>query len=334
MSPERKPTKKHVRPVVHGSVPNGFPAEPHTSGVYQKNTAPIPDELVGDPIGMYLYEIEQYPLLTPEEEQSLAAQMVQGRVYIGDEKSVDTIRFLSDESKQAYDSLINSNLRLSFSVAKKNRGRGLPFLDLIQEGNIGLMKGIAKFQPERGFKLSTYATWWIRQTVSRAIREKRSGIRLPVHFGDAMAKIPAAEQKLRNELGREPTHDELAEKLSMSAEYLSDVRCIMAQPYSLDMPLDGEASDSTELGDMIAGKDVSLIDAIEIRDDMEVAKRILSHVPPRSRLMFLYRNGYIDGEPHTLQETGDKFSCTRERVRQIENETKKIIYRFRMLNGR
>ena len=256
------------------------------------------DVNINDPVRMYLKEIGRIPLLTPDEELALSE-----RINNNDE---DAKRILAE-----------SNLRLVVSIAKRYVGRGLLFLDLIQEGNIGLMKAVDKFDSNRGYKFSTYATWWIRQAITRALADQARTIRVPVHMVETINKMVRVQRQLTLELNREPSEEELAKKMGISVEKVRDVIKISQDPVSLETPI-GEEDDS-HLGDFI--KDESSLSPEEYTEN-EILKEeiddVLQSLQPREQEVLRLRFGLKDGTCHTLEEVGKKFNVTRERIRQIE----------------
>ena len=251
-----------------------------------------------DPVRMYLKEIGTVPLLTAEEEMELAR-----RKQAGDEK--------------AKKKLIEANLRLVVSIAKRYTGRGMSFLDLVQEGNLGLIKGVEKFDPEKGFKLSTYATWWIRQSVTRALADQARTIRVPVHMVETINKMSKMQRKLTLELGYEPSVAELAKALDMTEEKVMEIMQIAREPASLETPI-GEEDDSN-LGDFVADNNVLTpednVESVMLREHIEA---LLGDLTERERQVIVLRFGLEDGHPRTLEEVGREFKVTRERIRQIE----------------
>ena len=251
-----------------------------------------------DPVRMYLKEIGTVPLLTAEEEMELAR-----RKQAGDEK--------------AKKKLIGANLRLVVSIAKRYTGRGMSFLDLVQEGNLGLIKGVEKFDPEKGFKLSTYATWWIRQSVTRALADQARTIRVPVHMVETINKMSKMQRKLTLELGYEPSVAELAKALDMTEEKVMEIMQIAREPASLETPI-GEEDDSN-LGDFVADNNVLTpednVESVMLREHIEA---LLGDLKERERQVIVLRFGLEDGHPRTLEEVGREFKVTRERIRQIE----------------
>ena len=251
-----------------------------------------------DPVRMYLKEIGTVPLLTAEEEYSLAMKKQEGDEY----------------AKQR---LIEANFRLVVSIAKRYTGRGMSFLDLVQEGNLGLIKGVEKFDPEKGFKLSTYATWWIRQSVTRALADQARTIRVPVHMVETINKMSKMQRKLTLELGYEPSVKELAEHLDMTEEKVQEIMQIAREPASLETPI-GEEDDSN-LGDFVADANVlspeGNVESVMLREHID---SLLDDLKERERQVIVLRFGLEDGHPRTLEEVGREFNVTRERIRQIE----------------
>ena len=278
-----------------------------------------------DTIGLYLKEIGKVDLLTAEEEVALAMRIEAGKeareklnalAYADPEERAE-LEILVDDGVRAREHLISANSRLVISVAKKYIGRGVPFLDLIQEGNIGLIRAANKFEYQRGHKFSTYATWWIRQAVTRAIADQSRTIRIPVHMGDQINKMLRASHQLTQRLGRSPRPAELAEELDVELSKVEQMLDIARRPLSLEMPTDDEG-DST-LGDFIEDDDSPAppdrVSGIILRD---LLMEILVDLPPREVKILQMRYGLLDGETYTLEQVGNKFGVTRERVRQIE----------------
>lgn len=253
---------------------------------------------VDDPVKMYLKEIGKISLLTAEEEVELAQRMEKGDVY-------------------AKRRLAEANLRLVVSIAKRYVGRGMQFLDLIQEGNLGLMKAVEKFDYTRGFKFSTYATWWIRQAITRAIADQARTIRIPVHMVETINKLVRIERQLIQSLGRDPTNEEIAKEMGIDVEKVREVRKIAQEPVSLETPI-GEEEDS-HLGDFIEDETaVAPDEAANYTMLREQLDEILSTLNHRERKVLELRFGLTDGTPRTLEEVGKEFNVTRERIRQIE----------------
>jgi RNA polymerase primary sigma factor len=259
---------------------------------------------IDDPVRMYLKEIGRVELLSQQEELALAATMY-------DETLPDDVR------KRAKDKLVEANLRLVVSIAKRYVGKGMFFLDLIQEGNLGLIKAVDKFDYEKGYKFSTYATWWIRQAINRAIADQARTIRIPVHMVETIHKVSRYQRQLLQEYGREPTADELGEKMGMSAEKVREILKIAQEPVSLETPI-GEEEDS-HLGDFIPDDETPTpADAASATMRREVIERQLRTLTPREEHVIKLRFGLYDGRCRTLEEVGKEFRITRERIRQIE----------------
>ena len=258
---------------------------------------------IDDPVRMYLKEIGRVPLLTPERERELAEIMTNST---------------SDEEREmAKQELVEANLRLVVSIAKRYVGKGMFFLDLIQEGNLGLMKAVDKFDYSKGYKFSTYATWWIRQAITRAIADQARTIRIPVHMVETIHKVSRYTRQMLQELGREATADELGEKMGMSAEKVREIMKIAQDPVSLETPI-GEEEDS-HLGDFIPDDDTPApADAASATILREVIERELHTLTPREEHVIKLRFGLYDGRTRTLEEVGKEFDITRERIRQIE----------------
>ena len=277
-----------------------------------------------DTVGLYLKEVGRVPLLTAEEEVSLAKRIERGRiareVLASDYVSMNERRekqLLIEDGWAAREHLITANSRLVISVAKKYMGRGVPFLDLIQEGNIGLIRAAKKFDYRRGHKFSTYATWWIRQAVTRAIADQGRTIRVPVHMGDQINKLLRVSHQLTQKLGRSPTTDELAQTLDVTPKKVENMIQVARRPISLETPTD-EDEDSI-LGDFIEDKE-SPAPATTVTQNLlkEQLQDVLGSLPPREVRILQLRYGLLDGESYTLEEVGRKMGVTRERVRQIE----------------
>ena len=280
---------------------------------------------INDPVKMYLKEIGQIPLLDPKEEPIIASKIQEGEQAKEDMKNLD----LSDEEKkklakiiadgeEAKQTLISSNLRLVVSIAKKYVGRGMLFLDLIQEGNCGLIKAVEKFDYTKGFKFSTYATWWIRQSITRAIADQARTIRIPVHMVETINKLTRIQRQLVQDLGRDPLPEEIAEKMeNISAEKVREIQKIALDPVSLETPI-GEEDDS-HLGDFIEDKDTLSPDDYTnnqlLKDEINA---VLQGLTEREEKVLRLRFGLLDGRTRTLEEVGKEFNVTRERIRQIE----------------
>lgn len=256
---------------------------------------------IDDPVKVYLKEIGRVPLLTPEEEIALAERMAKGDPY-------------------ARKRLSEANLRLVVSIAKRYVGRGMQFLDLIQEGNLGLIKAVEKFDHTKGFKFSTYATWWIRQAITRAMADQARTIRVPVHMVEVINKLSRVQRQMLQDLGREPTPDELARELDMPVEKVQEVQKYGREPISLHTPL-GEDGDS-EFGDLIEDTDaIAPSDAVAFSLLQEQFKQVLETLSPREAGVIKMRYGLEDGQPKTLDDIGRVYGVTRERIRQIESKT-------------
>ena len=253
---------------------------------------------IDDPVRMYLKEIGTVPLLDSDRELLLAERMNHG-------------------DKEAKDELVKANLRLVVSIAKRYVGKGMFFLDLIQEGNLGLMKAVDKFDYRKGYKFSTYATWWIRQAITRAIADQARTIRIPVHMVETIHKVSRIQRQLLQENGREPTVEEVAEQMNMSADKVREIMKISQDPVSLEMPI-GEEEDS-HLGDFIEDDTTPApADAAAQRRRHEQRNEVLHTLTPREEQVLKLRFGLMDGRPRTLEEVGKEFHITRERIRQIE----------------
>ena len=289
-----------------------------------------------DPVRMYLKDIGNIPLLDLETETELANTVVNGREAIEKINDFDNglidltdseeakYRKLAEDAYFAKNKLVDSNLRLVVSIAKRYTGRNLPFLDLIQEGNMGLMKAVDKFEPDKGYKFSTYATWWVRQAITRAVADQARTIRIPVHMVETINKLLREQRKLVQELSREPNVEELAERMKMSPEKIQMIQKIAQEPISLEKPV-GEEDDSS-LADFVS--DPNGISPYEYTANEMLKKEIdalLHTLSPREEMVLRLRFGLDDGKQYTLEEVGDRFQVTRERVRQIE---KKALYKL------
>ena len=251
-----------------------------------------------DPVKMYLKDIGRVPLLSADDEIELARLMQEG-------------------DEVAKKRLSEANLRLVVSIAKRYVGRGMLFLDLIQEGNLGLMKAVEKFDYQKGFKFSTYATWWIRQSITRAIADQARTIRIPVHMVETINKLTRVQRLLLQEFGREPTSAEIAEKMGITEERVCEIQKISQDPVSLETPI-GEEEDS-HLGDFIEDeKTATPSDSVSAKMLKEQLLRVLDTLTPREEKVLRLRYGLDDGKPRTLEEVGKEFNVTRERIRQIE----------------
>ncbi len=262
---------------------------------------PFYDEISDDSVRLYLREIGKIPLLKPDEELALAYQVKAG-------------------NKQAKDKMAEANMRLVVSIAKRYSGRGLDFLDLIQEGNSGLLRAVEKFDPDKGFKFSTYATWWIRQAITRAIADQARTIRIPVHMVETINKLLRTQRRLTQELNREPTNEEIAAAMEMDVEKVEYVMKIKQDISSLDAGVgrDGEDEDSV-LGDFIEDEDAASPEESAASQLLkEQVQSLLGSLTEREQKILKMRFGLEDGKSHTLEEVGQEFSVTRERIRQIE----------------
>lgn len=259
------------------------------------------DDISDDSVRLYLREIGKIPLLKPDEELALAQKVVKG-------------------DKKAKDKMAEANMRLVVSIAKRYSGRGLDFLDLIQEGNTGLLRAVEKFDPDKGFKFSTYATWWIRQAITRAIADQARVIRIPVHMVETINKLLRTQRRMTQDLNREPTIEELANELEMEPAKVEYVIKIKQDIHSLDAGIgrDGEEEDSV-LGDFIEDEDMaSPVDSAADQLLKEQVQEVLGSLSDREQKILRMRFGLDDGKSHTLEEVGQEFSVTRERIRQIE----------------
>ena len=277
-----------------------------------------------DTIGLYLKEVGRVPLLTAEEEVELAQRIEQGRLSREElargnvtVRRRQELQFFIQDGWLAREHLITANSRLVISVAKKYMGRGVPFLDLIQEGNIGLIRAAKKFDYRRGHKFSTYATWWIRQAVTRAIADQGRTIRVPVHMGDQINKLLRIQHQLTQRLGRDPSVEELADALEVHPQKVENMIQVARRPLSLETPTDDE--EDSVLGDFIQDDEISAPDDTAtfnlLREHLDV---VLDGLPPREVRILQLRYGLLDGQAYTLEEVGRKMGVTRERVRQIE----------------
>ena len=259
------------------------------------------DDIADDSVRMYLREIGKIPLLSAEEEVALAKRVEKG-------------------DKEAKDQMAEANMRLVVSIAKKYVGRGLDLLDLVQEGNTGLLRAVEKFDPERGFKFSTYATWWIRQAITRAIADQSRTVRIPVHMRETINKMLRISRKLTQELGREPTNEEIAKEMEMDVDKIEHIQKISQEISSLDAPVGGEDEDS-KLGDFMEDEDSDTPEEAATAELLkEHVNEILEALSPREQKILKMRFGLEDGRNHTLEEVGQEFGVTRERIRQIESK--------------
>jgi len=277
-----------------------------------------------DTIGLYLKEVSRVPLLTATEEVQLAKRIELGRMAraelargkVSPRRRMELRRMIED-GWAAREHLITANSRLVISVAKKYMGRGVPFLDLIQEGNIGLIRATKKFDYRRGHKFSTYATWWIRQAVTRAIADQGRTIRVPVHMGDQINKLLRVQHQLTQRLGRDPSIEELADGLEVTPKKVENMIQVARRPLSLEMPTDDE--EDSVLGDFIEDDEAAPPDDTATYNLLrEHLTEVLNGLPPREVRILQLRYGLLDGQAYTLEEVGRKMGVTRERVRQIE----------------
>ena len=288
--------------------------------------------LTGDPVRMYLKEIGKVNLLTAAEEIDLAMKIEAGldatkQIEEAEENGIELERRekrrlsrIEQVGLDAKQQLIEANLRLVVSIAKRYVGRGMLFLDLIQEGNLGLIRAVEKFDYTKGFKFSTYATWWIRQAITRAIADQARTIRIPVHMVETINKLVRIQRQLLQELGREPTPEEIGERMGIDADRVRDIQRISQEPVSLETPI-GEEEDS-QLGDFIEdGEAVVPPDAASFSMLQEQLSKVLDGLAERERKVIELRFGLVDGHPRTLEEVGREFGVTRERIRQIESKT-------------
>ncbi len=314
-------------------VPGEEPAEEDLAAVEEESEAellpPALDDYLAnietdDTIGLYLKEVSRVPLLTAEEEVELAQRIERGRMAreelargnVSPRRRAE-LRKLIEDGWAAREHLITANSRLVISVAKKYMGRGVPFLDLIQEGNIGLIRATKKFDYRRGHKFSTYATWWIRQAVTRAIADQGRTIRVPVHMGDQINKLLRVQHQLTQKLGREPTLEEIAEALDVPPKKVENMIQVARRPLSLETPTDDE--EDSVLGDFIEDDEAAPPDDTATYNLLrEHLNEVLNTLPPREVRILQLRYGLLDGQPYTLEEVGRKMGVTRERVRQIE----------------
>ncbi len=284
---------------------------------------------IDDPVRMYLKEIGQIPLLTHEQEQKYAIQVSNGRyareqleayeanaIELSDE-DLEELRNTLEIAQWAKNKLVEANYRLVVSIAKRYVGRGLLFLDLIQEGNMGLMRAVDKFDYEKGFKFSTYATWWIRQAITRAVADQARTIRIPVHMVETINKMIRIQRQLIQDLGREPTIEEIAEKMGITPEKVQNIQRIAKEPISLEAHV-GEEEDSS-LGDFISDPNALTPHEFMLQEMVkQTLDEVLETLTDREEKVLRLRYGLFDGKNHTLEEVGREFGVTRERIRQIE----------------
>ena len=325
---EAKAVKEALR-----SVPKAKASKPKRSSrarARQQDTSTV--MLTGDPVRMYLKEIGKVDLLTASEEVDLAMKIEAGTQATAQLEAAESGELVLTRAEQrrlmrveqvgldAKQQLISANLRLVVSIAKRYVGRGMLFLDLIQEGNLGLIRAVEKFDYTKGFKFSTYATWWIRQAITRAIADQARTIRIPVHMVETINKLVRVQRQLLQELGRDPTPEEIAEEMGITPERVREIQKISQEPVSLETPI-GEEEDSM-LGDFI--EDTSALAPPDAASDSmlrEQLDQVLDGLADRERKVIKFRFGLEDGHPRTLEEVGREFGVTRERIRQIESKT-------------
>ena len=325
---EAKAVKEALR-----SVPKAKTSKPKRSSrarARQQDTSTV--MLTGDPVRMYLKEIGKVDLLTASEEVDLAMKIEAGTQATAQLEAAESGELVLTRAEQrrlmrveqvgldAKQQLISANLRLVVSIAKRYVGRGMLFLDLIQEGNLGLIRAVEKFDYTKGFKFSTYATWWIRQAITRAIADQARTIRIPVHMVETINKLVRVQRQLLQELGRDPTPEEIAEEMGITPERVREIQKISQEPVSLETPI-GEEEDSM-LGDFI--EDTSALAPPDAASDSmlrEQLDQVLDGLADRERKVIKFRFGLEDGHPRTLEEVGREFGVTRERIRQIESKT-------------
>ncbi len=280
-----------------------------------------------DPVRMYLKEIGRVALLTAQEEVDLAKRIESG---LEAEEELDKngassskmteLQWTRRDGQMAKRHLVEANLRLVVSIAKRYVGRGMAFLDLIQEGNLGLIRAVEKFDYTKGYKFSTYATWWIRQAITRAIADQARTIRIPVHMVETINKLIRIQRQLLQDLGREPTADEIGLQMELSPEKVREIQKISQEPVSLETPV-GEEEDS-HLGDFIEDSEAPIpLERASFKLLQEQLETVLHTLSPREKEVIRLRFGLVDGQPRTLEDVGKKFGVTRERIRQIESKT-------------
>ena len=323
---------KEVREALRSTSTKPHTSQKRSSRARARRTDASTVMLTGDPVRMYLKEIGKVDLLTASEEVHLAMKIEAGteatqkleaaengdiELTRAEQRRLMRIEQVGLEAKQA---LISANLRLVVSIAKRYVGRGMLFLDLIQEGNLGLIRAVEKFDYTKGFKFSTYATWWIRQAITRAIADQARTIRIPVHMVETINKLVRVQRQLLQDLGRDPTPEEIGAEMGMSADRVREIQKISQEPVSLETPI-GEEEDS-QLGDFI--EDSTAVAPPEAASDSmlrEQLDQVLDGLADRERKVIKFRFGLEDGHPRTLEEVGREFGVTRERIRQIESKT-------------
>ena len=325
-SDEPDPEKEHI------NIPLPKPVKATAKKKAKRRTDTSITTLTGDPVRMYLKEIGKVPLLTAAQEIDLAMKIEAGLEVVERLELADSGQITIDRAErrrlqrieavgvEAKQQLVEANLRLVVSIAKRYVGRGMLFLDLIQEGNLGLIRAVEKFDYTKGFKFSTYATWWIRQAITRAIADQARTIRIPVHMVETINKLIRVQRSLLQELGREPSPEEIGEKMEMTAERVREILKISQEPVSLETPI-GEEEDS-QLGDFIEdGEAIVPPEAASFSMLQEQLSKVLDSLSERERKVIELRFGLTDGHPRTLEEVGREFGVTRERIRQIESKT-------------
>lgn len=289
--------------------------------------ADVGSTMVSDPVRLYLNEIGRYQLLSAQQEVELAMQIEAGKKAAGrleseDDLSVEDRALLRIEQRrgeEGHASLVQSNLRLVVATARRYAGRGMALLDLIQEGNVGLIRAVERFDYRRGFKFSTYATWWIRQAISRAIADQARTIRMPIHVLDAVNQLTRAKREMTQTLGRDPTDEELAEELDMDVARVSELQTVAQDTVSLETPV-GEDAEGT-LGDFVEDLDAEVpVDQATYASLQDQLAQALEGLNPREREILIMRFGLADGRLRTLEEVGAHFKVTRERIRQLETK--------------
>ena len=334
-SPAHRARRGETRPTTvtrPGEAATPRPARPRrdVASVFDEPTAHGDRGETGnfDPVRMYLKDIGKVPLLTAEQEVKLARRIEAG--VLADERlqaspTMNEERRASEQAnvedgELAKQQLTEANLRLVVSIAKRYVGRGMALLDLVQEGNLGLMRAVEKFDYTKGFKFSTYATWWIRQAITRAIADQARTIRIPVHMVETMNKVLRVQRQMLQELGREPTVEEVAHKVDLTSDKVREIQRISQEPLSLETPV-GEEDDSS-LGDFVPDPTApEPTEEAEQQGLKEEITRALEELNDREREIMRLRFGLDDGQPHTLEEVGRRFKVTRERIRQIESKT-------------
>jgi len=330
----RREDEQAERPAVESSGPprvRSIPARPRSEPRDERGPVDLRPERAGesfDPVRMYLREIGRVKLLTAEQERQLAQRIVAGvdaahalaeRTDLSPQERAN-LEWSVNDGDLARQHLTEANLRLVVSIAKRYVNRGMALLDLVQEGNLGLMRAVEKFDHTKGFKFSTYATWWIRQPITRAIADQARTIRIPVHMVETMNKVLRVQRQLHQELGREPSVEEIADKVDLSPERVRDIQRIALEPLSLESPV-GEEEDST-LSDFVRDEQAISPAIAAERDDLkDEIEDALHELGPREQAVMRLRFGLDDGQVRTLEEVGREFGVTRERIRQIEAKT-------------